>query len=214
MIKNIILNFGHVESSQPFYWIFTRENGLDTRFEAAHSLAVDYLAAYFDDEYDGPDLAGNKQIKICCRINKEREDSYCRECGNNLSTYKDYFDIEAFEQWLYDNSKANMDESRVVQLFDEDSNWSFCDDDGKKFFDLKEKESLIIYNAERIIPFLLWEDTIPEPDSPGAIVLQAVSENIDYYKDTYEFSYDKFKKLINKNSSNLLYHNNSESYNK
>lgn len=53
-----------------------------------------------------------------------------------------------------------------------------------------------------------------EPDSPGAIVLQAVSENIDYYKDTYEFSYDKFKELINKNSSNLLYHHNSESYNK
>lgn len=214
MIKNIILNFGNVESSQPFYWIFTRQNGLPTRFEAAHSLAVDYLQAYFDDEYDGPNLAKNKRIKPCCKANKENKDYYCKACGNNLSAYEDTFDIEVFEHWLYISSSANMDESRVVTLFDEGSNWLFCDNNGKKFFDLKEEESLIIYHAERIIPFLLWEDTVPEPNSSGAIVLQAISDNIEYYKNEYKFSFDKFKQLVNKNSTNLLYHHSSEIYNK
>ena len=198
MIKNIILNFGHDEGSQPFYWHFTHQEGYDTRWRAANSLALDCLLSYIEENpiinlYKPPE---------CCELNiKDTDAKFCKKCGNNLCRFNDSFYVEYFENWLLEQSTLNLNYSKFINFFDYNSNWSY---NNSKFFNLKEEESLIIYNADRVLPIYLFDNEIAISDIQDEnikIAYSSIFEKIEEIKNNLNWSFDKFVRLTNENET-------------
>ena len=198
MIKNIILNFGYVENSQPFFWHFTHYEGYDTRWKAAHSLALDCLLSYI---MVNP-LVNSNEMPKCCKLNfNDSEANYCRICGRNRDMFDWKFHVEYFKEWLYKESSLNMNDSKLIDIFDNDSNWSFNENE---FFGIKEKESLIIYRAETVLPIYLFDNkTLIDDikDESIKVAYKWVLEEIEDLKNNCYWSFDKFVELTNKNDT-------------
>jgi hypothetical protein len=182
-IKFIILNFGYVEDSHAYSWIYEDRIGFETKFEAALSLAVDYYHAY---------LGRYKQtvkLKQCCIENKLTKDNFCKTCGYNL-TSDDEFNSEEYKEWLIVNSEKNMDGNEIVNYFDGCSNWCSLDPP----YGITKENSLYIGNADKILIGLLYKTGLDNN----------IDENIAY-EILSNTTFEKFKASFDKEAGPDIY---------
>lgn len=147
-IKFIILNFGYVESAHPYSWIFKHNIGFQTKFEAAQSLALEYYHVYNEKH-------PITQIKECCLSAQKNNDNFCKDCGYRISqlTYDLVF-AEKYKDWLWENCKAEHNESEVSEYFSDYSDWRYVTNEP---FDITKENSLYIGSAERVLTGLLYD---------------------------------------------------------
>lgn len=139
------MNFGYVESSHPYSWIYEHRVGFETKFEAALSLAADYYQAYIENH------PPEKMSECCIEVHKNN-DKFCKNCGERKKIDPDPFS-EFYREWLIENSEKNMDGSEVVNYFDNCSNWCSLNPP----YGINKENSLYIGAADKILIGLLYK---------------------------------------------------------
>jgi hypothetical protein len=174
MIKFIILNFGYVENSHPYSWIYEHRIGFKTKFEAALSLAKDYYEAYLE-KYP------QDKLKECCIKAKKDKDNYCKKCGHYLGLEESF--SESYKNWLINISEKDMDGSEVVNYFDMMSNWCSLNPP----YGITKKNSLYISSAEKILTGLLYKTGLESHVDED--IEQEILGNTDF--DRFKASFEK-----------------------
>jgi hypothetical protein len=178
LIKYIVLNFGYVESSYPFSWIFQHESdGFETKFEAAKSLALEYYNAYVDQH-------GDTQINECCLFALKESDKYCKSCGKKISVIEDDMSIsEPYRDWLMEICDKNMNDCSVSEHFIYTS-WLY--NVSPIGLILTEENSLFIGEADKVLTGLLYDEL---KDYLNKDILMGVLGNTTFEK--FKASFDK-----------------------
>lgn len=186
MIKFIILNFGYVEDSHPYSWIYEHRIGFGTKFGAALSLAADYYQAYIEQH-------PLEKMPECCIEAHKNNDKFCKNCGKPKYERLDLDPfVEPYQEWLIENSKANMDESEVVNYFDGNSNWCSLNPP----YGITKENSLYIGAADKILIGLLYKVGLGND----------VDEDIGY-EILGRTDYDRFKASFEKDDGPDIYGN-------
>lgn len=184
-IKFIILNFGYVESSYPFSWIFEHRQGFNTKFEAAQSLALEYFSIY-NEKYP------ETQLDECCIKANENKDKFCKQCGTNILSLIENLSegfAEEYKNWLNSNCTSNHDECDISDHFSSYSNWNCMNPP----YGITIDNSLYIGQAEKILTGLLYEHVNEDKK-------QDIDEEI--FNRT---NFDKFKLSFDKNDGPSIY---------
>jgi hypothetical protein len=176
MIKFIILNFGYVEDSHPYSWIYEHEVGFETKFEAALSLAADYYQAYAE----GHPL--EKMPKCCVETNKNN-DKFCKNCGKPKY---EALDLEPFAEfyrdWLIEFSERHMDGSEVVSYFEDHSNWCSLNPP----YGITKENSLYIGAADKILIGLLYKTGLGDHVDEDIAYEILSRTDLDKFKASFE----------------------------
>lgn len=152
MFNKIILNYGYVESSCPFIWVFScRGPGFSTRYDAAQSLALDFLKAY-KESFEYSKRKDSSVFKKCCiKAKKDVENKFCPKCAKSLEIQSD-LSYEDIEEWLRQNSNTNYDDWEASSFFGcSYGTWDVSDD----IIGLSGENMVDIRYAEKILPALL-----------------------------------------------------------
>lgn len=176
MIKFIILNFGYVEDSHPYSWIYEHRTGFETKFEAALSLASDYFQAYIENN-------PLEKMPECCVETNKNNDKFCKNCGKPKYEGLDLEPfVEYYRDWLIESSEKNMDGSEVVNYFDNCSSWSSLNPP----YGITEENSLYIGVADKILIGLLYKTGLEDYIDQDIAVEILNRTDFDKFKASFE----------------------------
>lgn len=181
MFNTIVLNFGYVEDSCPFNWVFTCKDGFSTRYEAAQSLAMDLFEAW-RDSYDYQNSHPAQNIKDCClKFKEDAENKWCAKCGTNLKPKEELL-YEEFEEWLRNNHGSNYDDWDGTSYFGNgEGHW---DANTEAIFGLIEEKTVIIRCAEKILPIALYGKGLGKDYDNG--VIKKLHKTLDIFIQSIE----------------------------
>lgn len=182
MFNTIILNFGYVEDSCPFNWVFTCEEGFLSRYEAVQSLAMDLFEAYRDSN----EFQNRKEsitLKKCClKFKEDAENKWCAKCGTCLNPDTDGL-YEEFEEWLRKHHGSNYNEWDGNSYFGNgQGEWNIAD----SLYGISEKKTVEIHYAEKILPCALHGKGLGKDYDDGIIEYCLFNTTLDKFKQSVE----------------------------
>lgn len=180
MFNTIIINFGHVEDSCPFNWVFSCEEGFLTRLEAAQSLAMDLFEAY-RDSYEYTKRKELTVYKECCiKAKEDVENNFCPKCSVHLKQEPEVL-YEEFEEWLRKHHGSNYDDWDGSSYFgNRQGEWNIAD----SIYGLLEKKTVNIRYAEKILPVLLHGKGLGKDYDDG--VVSTIHTTLEVFKESVE----------------------------